>query len=74
MLSEEMIQNVGVFNPKTIQTFIQKVRNTDRVSEMENMTLVSIISTHLLYQQFIDKKYEELTPGILLKSRIINDE
>jgi asparagine synthase (glutamine-hydrolysing) len=73
MLSEEVINEVGVFNASSILTLIVKMEKSSRTSEVENMILTSVISTHLLYKQFIKGDYEELTDELTLKSRIIND-
>jgi len=73
MLSEPELKNAGIFNPSTVLTLIEKMRKSQRTSEVENMTLTAIISTHLINKQFIQNKYEEITPDKLLDSRVVYD-
>lgn len=73
MLSEKVIRETGIFNPDTIIPLLEKMRKSASTTEVENMILTIIVSTHLVHDQFIKNNNETLTPEILLKSRIIND-
>jgi asparagine synthase (glutamine-hydrolysing) len=55
LLSQRALQGTGCFHPKRVEGLLRKCRKQDGrlLSERENMALVGIISTQLLYHQFI---------------------
>jgi asparagine synthase (glutamine-hydrolysing) len=53
LLSEKGIKNTGLFNYDLVERLLQKTRAGTLVTEIENMALSGIISTQLLYHQFI---------------------
>ncbi len=73
LLSPAYIKKAGVFNPDSISVFLSKLEKTGNSSEVENMILTAIISTHLLYHQFIDKQNKKLSSGKLNNLKIIKD-
>jgi asparagine synthase (glutamine-hydrolysing) len=73
MLSEESFTKSGIFNFETISGLVSKIENTGVSSEIDNMILSSVISTHLLYYQFIENKNDEFRHGELRKLKIINE-
>ncbi len=54
MLSREQTEKTGVFDFNTIAPIISKIEKTGAASEVENMLVTAIISTHLLHFQFIE--------------------
>jgi asparagine synthase (glutamine-hydrolysing) len=74
MLSETMIRKAGVFSPESVTGLIEKIQNSATASEMENMVLTSVISTHLLYHQFIEDQYQDLLNSPLNNLKVINEE
>jgi asparagine synthase (glutamine-hydrolysing) len=73
MLSEEYFNKTGIFNYNSISGLISKIEKTGVSSEVDNMVLSTIISTHLLHHQFIENKNEEFKPAELSKLKIISD-
>jgi asparagine synthase (glutamine-hydrolysing) len=73
MLSEEYFLKAGIFNFNSISGLISKIEKTGTSSEIDNMVLSSVISTHLLYYQFIENNNEEYRRGELRNLRIINE-
>jgi asparagine synthase (glutamine-hydrolysing) len=55
LLSPEAIQDVGLFTPQSVQKLLTKMRQSDHMSEMDEMALCGIITTQLWYQAFIQK-------------------
>ena len=53
ILAESQLKKCGVFNPSSVQTLIKKLKFTKQISETDNMSLTSIISTQILYDQYI---------------------
>jgi asparagine synthase (glutamine-hydrolysing) len=72
VLSESSIKDAGIFDPDSVVAMLKKMKASERTTEVENMSITSIISAQLLYRQFIKGEKEELTE--LLDSRIINDK
>ncbi len=73
MLSDGYIRKVGIFNIETLSPVLNKIEKTGTASEMDNMVLAAVISTHLLHNQFIEDNNEELKTGELKNLKVIND-
>ena len=73
MLSDSYFRKVNIFNPDSITGLISKIEKTGVSSEIDNMVLSSVISTHLLYSQFIENKNEEFKTAELRNLKIVND-
>ncbi len=73
MLSESIIRKAGVFNTESVITLLEKIQKSPTVSEMENMVLTSVISTHLLYHQFIEDLNQGLLNSPLNNLKVINE-
>lgn len=56
MLSEDYLKKVGLFNKKKVQRLLARYRNSSSTtsSEVHNMAVVGILSTQLVYHQFIE--------------------
>lgn len=74
LLSEEGIRQTGIFSFPSVQKLINKVSSGGLVTEMENMALAGIISTQILYHQYIIK--DNFRPQIseLSNCRIISQK
>ena len=55
-LSDKSLEKSGVFNPVLVKELIKKLKSGKQISEVDNMSLTGIVSTQLLYKQFILKK------------------
>jgi asparagine synthase (glutamine-hydrolysing) len=73
MLAPDYTSKVGVFNHDSISTLLSKIERTGNSTEVDNMILTSVISTHLLYSQFIEKQNRGIAPGKLKNLKIIED-
>jgi asparagine synthase (glutamine-hydrolysing) len=73
MLSESYFRKAGIFDFKSASELILKMQKTGVSYEIDNMFLSSVISTHLLYSQFIENKNEEFRSGDLKNLKIVND-
>ncbi len=73
LLNAESIEQAGIFNPSSVMPMLEKMRQTPRTSEVENMLLTALVSTHLLYNQFIVHQAEPLTREKILNSKIITE-
>jgi asparagine synthase (glutamine-hydrolysing) len=73
MLSQSYAKKAGVFNYNSFSGVLAKIEKTGNSSEVDNMVLTSVVTTHLLYQQFIERKTDGLSKGKLKNLRIIED-
>ena len=73
MLSDTYTKSVGIFNHDSISTLLSRIEKTGISSEMDNMVITAVISTHLLYYQFIENHNEEFQRGPLKNLKIIED-
>ena len=74
LLSENGIRQTGLFAIHSVQKLLDKISSGKLVTEMENMALAGIISSQLLYHQFILK--DNFRPGIyqLSNCRICHEQ
>ena len=68
LLSPEVVQKVGLFKPAAVQQLVNKAKQTNRLSETEEMALVGILSSQLVHIQFI--KDFEIQPPLSEKEEI----
>ncbi len=60
LLSERSLQDSGFFDASAVAQLVRKAASGARLSEVDDMALVGIISTQLVYHQFV--KAFKLTP------------
>jgi asparagine synthase (glutamine-hydrolysing) len=56
MLSPESIEAAGIFDPNAISMLVKKCQSAPIVGEVDSMALVGVLSTQLLYKQFIQER------------------
>jgi asparagine synthase (glutamine-hydrolysing) len=74
MLSPEYFEKAGIFNFGTVSRLLQKLETTNSSSEIEDMIMAAVMSTHILHHQFIEKHPEEFKNGKLNNLKIIEDK
>jgi asparagine synthase (glutamine-hydrolysing) len=73
MLSDSYTRRAGIFDYESLSSMLKKIENSGIASEMDNMVLTSVISTHLLHHQFIENYSEEFQAAPLKNLKIIED-
>jgi asparagine synthase (glutamine-hydrolysing) len=73
ILSDTFFRRAGIFDFNSFSGLISKIDKTGVSSEIDNMVLTSVISTHMLYYQFIDNHNTEFQTVKLSNLKIIND-
>lgn len=73
MLSESTTKKAGVFSYDSLATVLGRIEKSSTASEMDNMVVASVISTHLLYHQFIEDQNQEYQNGPLINLKVINE-
>ncbi len=69
LLSEISLKKTGLFDSNKVTKLLQKVRAMDSPGEVDSMALVGILSSQLIYHQFVENfsiKTDSLTPGNLI--------
>ncbi len=75
MLSDTYTKRAGIFSHENLFSHaLNKIEKTGISSEMDNMVLTAVISTHLLHYQFIENHNEEYQRGELQNLKIIEDK
>jgi asparagine synthase (glutamine-hydrolysing) len=54
MLSKQSLERTGLFDVNKVTGLLQKLRKLDNPSELDNMALAGILSSELIYRQFVD--------------------
>ena len=73
MLSDTYTKKAGIFNMETLMPVYNKIKKTGTASEMDNMVLAAVISTHLLHHQFIENNHDEFHTPELKNLKIVED-
>jgi len=69
MLSETSLKRAGLFDSNKVAKLLQKIRDMDTPGEIDSMALVGILSSQLIYHQFIENfsiKTDSIAHGNLL--------
>jgi asparagine synthase (glutamine-hydrolysing) len=74
LLSESDLKQTGLFDFKSIQALLEKIRNSSMVTELDNMALTAVISTQLLYHQFILNDHHKPDTGALNACMVIHEK
>ena len=74
MLTPGSFRKAGIFDYNSISNLLQKIEKTGNSSEVEDMVLASVISTHLLYDQFIEGHHENFGSGNLSNLKLIEEK
>ena len=74
LLSDQDINKTGMFSYNAVHKLLNKISNGELVTEMENMALCGIISSQLIYHQYILR--DNFRPAIpqLNNCRIIHEQ
>jgi asparagine synthase (glutamine-hydrolysing) len=54
LMAHEALRSAGIWNPDAVDKLRRKCASENRISEVENMALVAILSTQLLHHLFVD--------------------
>lgn len=65
VLSPSMLNEADIFNPESVAKLVLKMNSGKACSEIDNMALTAIISTQLIYKQFIND-FKSLNPNELI--------
>jgi asparagine synthase (glutamine-hydrolysing) len=58
LLSVEILREVGLFVPQSVQKLLERARKSEHVSEMDEMALCGIVTTQLWYQTFVKRSFD----------------
>ncbi len=72
MLSESFTKKAGLFDHSSLSGLMNRIAKTDNSSEVDNMTLAAVVSTHLLYGQFVEGR-DGFSSGKLSDLKLIRE-
>jgi asparagine synthase (glutamine-hydrolysing) len=58
LLSVEILREVGLFIPESVQKLLERARKSEHISEMDEMALCGIVTTQLWYQTFVKNSFD----------------
>ncbi len=73
LLSVDSLLEAGIFNHESVTKLLAKMNSGKAYSEIDNMALTAILSTQLIYKQFI-KEFKYLDKGELIKYTLQTEE
>ncbi len=79
LLSEPQLKESALFEPASVEALMRKAGSGLKMSEVDDMALVGILSTQLLYQRFVKDfrlaslASDEKTRRVIRSSSILND-
>jgi asparagine synthase (glutamine-hydrolysing) len=73
LLSDNYFKKVNIFDYDSVAGMFSRIEKTGVATEIDNMVITSVISTHLLYYQFIENHNEEFQLVGLKNLKIIDD-
>ena len=73
-ISENNIKNAGIFSFNKVQNLTEKIKSGKNLSEIDNMSIAAILSTQILYDQFISGKTRKKPEGFSIKTRVIEEK
>lgn len=73
MLSPELFRKAGIFDYTSISNLLQKIELTGNSSEVDDMVLASVISTHLLFTMFPERSFNDFGQGKVSNLKIIDE-
>ena len=72
MLTPEAFEKAGIFDFNSISGLLLKIEKTGNSSEVDDMVLASVISTHLLHHFFVEGQNGEFHNGPLDNLKVID--
>ncbi len=73
VLSPDSLNEAGIFNSESVSKLVAKMNSGKAYSEIDNMALTAIVSTQLLYKQFI-KEFKYLESDGLIAYTLRSEE
>lgn len=70
-LDVSKLKDLGAFDPQSVAKLVSKLRQNHIVSEVENMALMGMLSTQVLFDLYI-KNYKPLKPDEVNRGRVMN--
>jgi asparagine synthase (glutamine-hydrolysing) len=69
LLSEAALRESGLFNPQAVAQLVRKAESGTQLSELDDMAIAGVLSTQLVYQQFV-KNFQSRLSTLTLSDRV----
>jgi asparagine synthase (glutamine-hydrolysing) len=54
LLAERSLASAGLFDPVKVNSLLRKFQNSSKTNEVDNMALAGVLSSQIIFQQFVD--------------------
>ncbi|HBB32927.1 MAG TPA: asparagine synthase (glutamine-hydrolyzing) [Cyanobacteria bacterium UBA8803] len=69
LLSEEALRESGLFNPLAVNQLVRKAQSGAQLSEVDDMAIAGVLSSQLIYQQFV-KEFNSRLSTLMPSDRV----
>ncbi|PRY97363.1 asparagine synthase (glutamine-hydrolyzing) [Marinilabilia salmonicolor] len=69
LLSADICKAAGIFDEKAVEMLLTRLRKSNNYSEVDQMAFVAVLSTHLLWKQFVDE-FKPLSPEEIREAEV----
>ncbi len=73
LLADAAIQRAGLFDAEKVNRLMKKLRTVERPSEIDSMALAGILSSQIIYQQFVEdfcaRCHSAIRPDLIIDKR-----
>jgi len=70
-LSQDLLEEAGMFKPRAVEKLLGKCRRKGRQGFRENMSFIGILSSQIVYDKMI-KNFKEVTPDKLENVKVVS--
>jgi len=74
MLAEQTLMSAGLFDHKSVQQLLNNMKMRRIVSEVDNMAITGILSTQILYHQYVNRSADRHVKTMSNQCKIVNEE
>lgn len=69
LISADTCKDAGIFDEKAVELLLTRLRMGNNYSEVDQMAFVAVLSTHLLWKQFVNE-FKPLSPGEIREAEV----
>jgi len=73
ILDHSQLKEATFFNPKSVQLLLKRLKNSNQVSEVDNMALMGLLSTQVVHNKFV-RDFKHLTQSELRRGVVMNEK
>ena len=71
ILDNSQLKETGIFNPKSVELLLKRLKNSNQVSEVDNMALMGLLSTQVVHNKLV-RDFKSLNESELRRGVVMN--